>query len=162
MANGKWSMANGKAVRRPLLHLPFSIYHLPSMLIDHVNLVVQDLPGMTAFYRDVLGLKVTKEVTITGPWVAATVGLDDVHGDVVYLEFPTAPPGATRIELIRYNRPQLARPPNVDLPNAPGMRHLAFRVDDIDAAAARLHRAGVKLFSDVQSLLDGPETWTVG
>ena len=30
------------------------------MLLDHVNLVVQDLPRMTAFYRDVLGLRVTQ------------------------------------------------------------------------------------------------------
>jgi catechol 2,3-dioxygenase-like lactoylglutathione lyase family enzyme len=32
--------------------------------IDHVNLVVADLDVMTAFYRDVLGFHVTKQVTI--------------------------------------------------------------------------------------------------
>src|SRR5438874_5391469 len=107
------------------------------MLIDHVNIVVQDLQGMVAFYRDALGLKETKRVTITGAWVAATVGLPEVHADVVYLDFESGP----RVELIRYNRPPADRPENIGRPNAPGLRHMAFRVDDIDAAIARLHAA---------------------
>ena len=128
------------------------------MQIDHVNLVVSDLEGMTRFYSETLGLKVTKRATITGEWISKVVGLHDAHGDVVYLDFPSGP----RIELIRYNRPALHRPPNVDLPNAPGIRHLAFKVDDIDAAAARLHLAGVKLFSDVQTVPDTQVTYAGG
>ena len=120
------------------------------MQIDHINLVVEDLDAMTRFYTDTLGLNVTKRVTISGQWIGKTVGLgDDVNADVVYLDFTA---GGPRIELIRYNTPALHRPPNVDLPNAPGIRHLAFRVDDIDATAGRLHLAGVKLFSDVQTV----------
>jgi catechol 2,3-dioxygenase-like lactoylglutathione lyase family enzyme len=129
------------------------------MQIDHINLVVSDLEGMTAFYTTILGLSVTKRVTISGEWIGRTVGLGDVHADVVYLDFPA---GGPRIELIRYNRPAMHRPPNVDLPNAPGIRHLAFRIDDIDAAAARLNRAGVKLFSDVQSVPDTQVTYAGG
>ena len=128
------------------------------MQIDHVNLVVDDLETMTAFYRDVLGLSVTKRVTISGAWIGAVVGLGDVHADVVYLDFPAGP----RIELIKYNRPALNRPPNVDLPNAPGIRHLAFKVDDIDAAAERLRLAGIKLFSDVQTVPDAQVTYAGG
>jgi len=128
------------------------------MQIDHINLVVEDLDAMTRFYSDILGLKVTKRVTISGEWIGKTVGLGDVHADVVYLDFAAGP----RIELIRYNRPTLHRPPNVDLPNAPGIRHLAFTVDDIDAAAARLHLAGVKLFSGVQTVPDSQVTYAGG
>ncbi|MEO6436487.1 MAG: VOC family protein [Tepidisphaeraceae bacterium] len=128
------------------------------MQIDHVNIVVQDLEPMVAFYRDMLGLRVTKRVTITGPWVAATVGLDEVHADVVYLDFPTGP----RIELIRYNRPALDRPFDVGQPNAPGLRHLAFKIDDIDAATARLRSAGVRVFSDVQAVPDSQVTYAGG
>ena len=129
------------------------------MLIDHVNLVVADLDAMTAFYRDVLGLAVTKRVTISGAWIGRTVGLGEVNADVVYLDFPL---GGPRIELIRYNRPTVPRPPGVELPNAPGIRHLAFRIDDIHAAAARLQRAGVKLFSDVQTVPDSQVTYAGG
>ena len=54
--------------------------------IDHVNLVVADMSTMKNFYRDVLGLEVTKEVTIRGQWIEEVVGLKDVEADVVYLE----------------------------------------------------------------------------
>ena len=128
------------------------------MQIDHVNLVVQDLEAMTIFYAEVLGLKITKRVTISGEWIGRTVGLGEVNADVVYLDFPAGP----RIELIRYNRPAMHRPPNVDLPNAPGIRHLAFRIDDIDTTAARLNLAGVKLFSDVQTVPDTQVTYAGG
>jgi catechol 2,3-dioxygenase-like lactoylglutathione lyase family enzyme len=128
------------------------------MQIDHVNLVVEDLDGMLAFYRDALGLAVTKRATITGEWIGAVVGLGDVHADVVYLDFPSGP----RIELIRYNRPTLSRPQNVEKPQAPGLRHMAFKVDDIDAAAARLRSAGVRLFSDVQAVPDTQVTYAGG
>ena len=116
------------------------------MIIDHVNIVVSDLDLMLAFYRDVLGLKETKRATIEGEWIGATVGLAGVNADVVYLD---AASGA-RIELIRYNRPSMPRPNAVDSPNAPGLRHMAFRVDDIDATVSKLRSAGVRFFSDVQ------------
>ena len=128
------------------------------MIIDHVNLVVQDLERMVAFYRDALGLKETKRVMITGSWVAATVGLPEVHADVVYLDFASGP----RVELIRYNRPTIDRPAGVDRPNAPGLRHIAFKVDDIDATVARLRSAGVKFFADVQQVPDTQVTYAGG
>jgi catechol 2,3-dioxygenase-like lactoylglutathione lyase family enzyme len=128
------------------------------MFIDHVNIVVQDLERMVAFYRDALGLKETKRVTITGSWVAATVGLPEVQADVVYLDFASGP----RVELIRYNRPAVDRPIGVDRPNAPGLRHIAFKVDDIDAAVARLRSAGVKFFSDVQQVPESQVTYAGG
>ena len=34
--------------------------------IDHVNLVVGDMQTMLAFYRDLLGLRLTKQATIRG------------------------------------------------------------------------------------------------
>src|SRR5690349_17113576 len=95
--------------------------------IDHINIVVDDLTKMTTFYRDLLGLRVTKEVSISGEWIDHTVGLSGVAGDVVYLE---AAQGA-RIELIRYRSPDGIRPSGFDKPNAKGIRHLAFRVNNI-------------------------------
>ena len=54
--------------------------------IDHVNIVVQDMEKMVAFYSAMLGMTVTKRVTISGDWVSAVTGLKDVHADVAYLE----------------------------------------------------------------------------
>ena len=127
--------------------------------IDHVNLVVRDLDRMVEFYRHVLGLRETKRVTISGPWIAAVVGLNDAHADVVYLDLPAGP----RIELIRYNRPTAAvEPQGLGTSNTPGLRHLAFKVTDIDAAVERLKQAGVRLFSDVQQVPDTQVTYAGG
>jgi catechol 2,3-dioxygenase-like lactoylglutathione lyase family enzyme len=128
------------------------------MQIDHINIVVEDLEKMIAFYRDALGLSLTRRVTISGQWIGAVVGLGDVNAEVVYLDFPTGP----RIELIRYNAPITGRPAGVDKPNAPGLRHMAFKVDDIDALVARLQQAGVRFFSDVQSVPQSQVTYAGG
>jgi catechol 2,3-dioxygenase-like lactoylglutathione lyase family enzyme len=125
---------------------------------DHVNLVVADLPRMLAFYRDTLGFTVTKHVTISGDWIGKTVGLENVSAEVVYLDLPSGP----RIELLRYISPDAIRAPGVDRPNALGLRHMAFKVDDVDAAAARLRAASVEFFSDVQAVPDSQVTYAGG
>ena len=125
--------------------------------IDHVNLVVVDLDAMVQFYETVLGLRLTRRVTISGEWIDRTVGLRDVKAEVVYLDLPTGP----RIELIRYQSP--ATPAHVmEPPNAHGFRHIAFRVTDIDALVARLRKADVEFFSEVQSVPDSQVTYAGG
>jgi len=125
--------------------------------IDHINIVVRDLAGMLQFYCDVLGLVLSKDVTISGPWIEKVVGLKDVEARVVYLELAEGP----RIELIEYVSPKGDRPPNLGAPNTHGLRHMAFRVDDIDLAASKLREAGVELFSDVQ-LVSGEQVTYAG
>ncbi len=126
--------------------------------IDHINLVVTDLAKMLAFYRDVLGLNVTKQVTISGDWIGRTVGLQNVQADVVYLDLPAGP----RIELLRYLSPDPIRAKDVDRPNTLGLRHLAFKVDDVDATVARFKQAGVQFLSDVQAVPDSQVTYAGG
>lgn len=116
--------------------------------IDHVNLVVRDLAAMTSFYCEALGCRVTKEVTISGDWIAAVVGLEDVVADVVYLEFPSGP----RIELIRYRTPEGVRPDSLSAANTFGIRHIAFRVTDIESVAERLLRRSVELRSEIATV----------
>lgn len=116
--------------------------------IDHVNLVVDDMPAMTAFYRDVLGLRLAREATISGPWIDAVTGLRQVEADVAYLEMPEGP----RVELIHYRSPKGTRPSGQGDPNASGLRHLAFRVQSIDQMANALKAAGVELLGEVQEV----------
>lgn len=127
--------------------------------IDHVNLVVTDLDAMARFYNEALGMRVTKRVAISGPWIDATVGLTNVDADVIYLDLPEGP----RVELIRYNHPRGVRLRGLDQPNTHGLRHLAFRVTDLDAVAARLREAGVHFVGDgVQQVPDGQVTYAGG
>jgi glyoxylase I family protein len=116
--------------------------------IDHVNLVVDDMPGMIRFYRDVLGLQLTRQVTIGGPWIDAVTGLAGAEADVAFLELPSGP----SIELLHYRTPKGKRPNGQGDPNALGLRHFAFRVHDIDRLAAAIKSAGVALLSEVQEV----------
>ncbi len=126
--------------------------------IDHTNIVVVDLEAMTRFYSEVLGLKPIKRASIDGPWVDQLVGLTSVAADVVYLEAPDG----SRVELIRFRQPRTVRPPQLEQANTPGLRHMAFRVDDIDGMAAELKTQGVKLLSDVQNVPDAQVTYEGG
>lgn len=126
--------------------------------IDHVNLVVRDLEAMTAFYRDTLELKITKQVTIRGPWIDQVVQLPGSEAEVVYLDCPTGP----RVELIRYRRPSGTEAVDPSRPNTTGIRHIAFRVRLIDELAARLKAKNIRLFGDVQQVPDNQVTYAGG
>src|SRR5262249_43549434 len=107
------------------------------------------LPRMIDFYTRVLGLKVTKRGVITGPWISAVVGLIDAEAEFAYLDPPA---GGPRPEPIHYRRPTARPPPHLQKSNAPGLRHLAFNVSEIEKVAESLRQAGVRLLSDVQSV----------
>ena len=116
--------------------------------IDHINLVVRDLPAMTAFYRDVLGCRVTNSATISGSWIDDVVGLRDVIADVVYLDLPAGP----RVELIQYQSPVGDQLPPNSISNTLGIRHVAFRVSDIDQLVVLLREAGAQVGSQIATV----------
>lgn len=126
--------------------------------IDHVNIVVNDLPRMVDFYVRVLGFAQTLRVTISGAWIDQTVGLRDVTAECVYLNLPSGP----RVELLRYVNPPGAQPQGLGISNTIGLRHMAFRVDDIDAAVARLGDAKVNFFSGIQDVPTSQVTYAGG
>ncbi len=128
--------------------------------IDHINLVVRDLATMERFYTAALGLRNTRQVIIHGPWIDAVVGLTGVRAEVIYLD---APLGQTRLELIHYLEP--AAPPahdSVAQPNLPGLRHLAFKVEDIEVVAEQVMAAGGRLLGPVQCVPDSQVTYEGG
>ena len=116
--------------------------------IDHVNLVVGDMQKMVAFYRDVLGMRLTKQAVISGPWIDAVTALSPVEAEVVFLEASSGP----GIELIRYRTPEGSRPDGLGRPNVLGFRHIAFRVTDLDRLVAAIEAAGITMLSGVQQV----------
>lgn len=89
--------------------------------LHHVAIIASDYPRSRHFYVDVLGLEVVAEVyrQARDSWKL------DLRVD-----------GTTQIELFSFPDP----PARVSRPEAAGLRHLAFRVDDIEAAVAHLAR----------------------
>ncbi len=112
--------------------------------IDHINIVVADLQRSVKFY-ELLGFKVVRRAHLRGEWIDKIVGLPEVSAEVVYI---IAPGGEPRIELLHYKSPRGASLPLNSLPNTIGVRHIAFRVDDIHDMTARLKKAGVPLFGE--------------
>ncbi|MDP3069457.1 MAG: VOC family protein [Opitutaceae bacterium] len=114
--------------------------------IDHLNLVVADLARSVKFYTEVLGFVKTADVTMEGAWIEEIIGLKGVKGLVAFVELPGG--GGPRIELLQYVAPAGVVRPENSRANTHGLRHIAFRVDDIAGMTARLRAAGVTLFSD--------------
>ncbi len=127
--------------------------------IDHLNIVVSDLDRSVRFYTETLGFRQTAEVELEGEWIGRIVGLAGVRARAVFIE---APGGGPRIELLQYFVPVGQALPAASQANTAGLRHLAFRVDDIAAMAARLRAAGVTLFSDPVRVPSGVVKFAAG
>ena len=113
--------------------------------MEHVGIVVDDLGAATEFFVQ-LGLELQGEGSVEGDWADRIVGLEGVRAELAIMETPD---GHGRLELTKFHAPPGPagdpRPPA----NAPGIRHLLFAVDDIDAAVADLQARGVELIGEV-------------
>jgi catechol 2,3-dioxygenase-like lactoylglutathione lyase family enzyme len=117
--------------------------------MDHVGIVVDDLAAATAFFVD-LGLKLQGEGPVEGGWVDRVVGLEGVRVDFAMME---APDGHGRLELVKFHAPSGPDGDRNAPANTPGIRHLAFVVDDIEAAVAGLRAHGGALRRHLSALL---------
>lgn len=113
------------------------------MRLDHVNIVVIDMARAEAFYGGVLRLRRGFERLLEGEWIERVTGLPRARAHCVFYE----PAGGGRVELLQYLSPTGQPLPQNCIPQTPGLRHLAFEVDDLDALCERLHAAGVELVS---------------
>jgi catechol 2,3-dioxygenase-like lactoylglutathione lyase family enzyme len=114
--------------------------------MDHVGVVVSDLADATDFFLE-LGLELVGEASVEGRWVDRINGLDGVRSDIVMLQ---PPDGHGRLELARYHAPPYDGDGRPAPPNAPGIRHLSFAVDNLDAVLAALLARGTELVGDVE------------
>ena len=118
--------------------------------MDHVGIVVDDLAAATAFFVE-LGLKLQGEAPVQGGWVDRVVGLEGVRAEIAMLETPD---GHGRVELAKFHAPA-GQGGERDAPaNTPGIRHVTFAVDDIDAVVAGLRARGAELVGEVERYED--------
>jgi methylmalonyl-CoA/ethylmalonyl-CoA epimerase len=97
--------------------------------VSHIGIAVEALADSLPFFRDVLGLK---EVPLDDADGARIVGLSAGEPLVELLEAddPASP-------IARY----LAK-------RGPGIHHICFSVDDLDAALERCRKAGIQLIDE--------------
>jgi catechol 2,3-dioxygenase-like lactoylglutathione lyase family enzyme len=118
--------------------------------MDHVGIVVDDLAAATAFFVE-LGLELQGEASVGGGWVDRVVGLEGVRAEIAMLETPD---GHGRVELAKFHAPSGPGGDRDAPANTPGIRHLSFVVDDIDAAVAGLRARGAELVGEVERYKD--------
>jgi catechol 2,3-dioxygenase-like lactoylglutathione lyase family enzyme len=115
--------------------------------IDHVGVVVNDLPAAKAFFLD-FGLEMLGEGKVEGEWVERIIGLQDVKVEFVMLRTPD---GEANIELVKFHTPSDEKGMQRPLANTLGIRHIAFVVEDIEAIVAKLKKNGTELFGEIQN-----------
>ena len=115
--------------------------------IDHINIVVKDLERVKRFFIS-LGFVVQDQSRLQGAWISKTVGLDNV--DAAYVRL-TLPGDRASLELIQFKNPPLVQIPGPDRANTQGLRHLAFRVDNIVKAVSFLKDQGIEPVSSIQA-----------
>ena len=114
--------------------------------IDHVGIIVKDLAAAKAFFLN-FGLELQGEGELEGQWLDKIVGLNNVKDAYAMLRTPD---GDANIELIQFYSPSDESAVRQPVANTPGIRHIAFVVEDIEAHVARLKKQGMEVFSEVQ------------
>jgi catechol 2,3-dioxygenase-like lactoylglutathione lyase family enzyme len=118
--------------------------------MEHVGIVVDDLAAATEFFVE-LGLELQGEGMVEDRWVDRVVGLYGVRVEFAMVQTPD---GNGRLELVKFHSPP-SQGGNPHAPaNTPGIRHIAFAVEDIDAVVAGLRARGAELVGELERYED--------
>jgi catechol 2,3-dioxygenase-like lactoylglutathione lyase family enzyme len=119
--------------------------------LDHVSVVVDDLPAAIAFFK-ALGMTLEGQTLVEGPWVDRINGLENVEVDIVLMRTPE---GQGRVELTKFRNPKLVKSePAIAPPNTLGLRSVMFAVESLDETVARLRATGSELIGEVAQYED--------
>ena len=118
--------------------------------MDHVGVIVDDLPAAIAFFV-ALGLEVEGRQSVEGELVDRVTGLEGARSDVAMMQTPD---GHSRIELAEFHSPTYVGERRLEPSNAPGIRHVTFQVDDLDAALSDIRNHGAELVGEVENYKD--------
>ncbi len=115
--------------------------------MEHIGIVVDDHAAASAYFI-ALGLEVEGKASVEGDLVDRINGLDGVRADVVILRTPD---GNSQVELAKYHSPAYAGDDGPAPANTPGIRHILFVVDDIEASLAGLRAHGGELVGELEN-----------
>ncbi len=106
----------------------------------HTNIVAEDWRKLADFYQQVLGCdRIPPERASSGEWVERSTGVPGAEVRGIHLRLPGFGDDGPTLEIFEYNRAQ-ERPETAI--NRPGFAHLAFEVDDVEAARDEVLAAG--------------------
>lgn len=124
----------------------------------HINIVAQDWRRLAEFYEQVLGcVRVPPQRDLRGRWLEEGTGVSRAEIQGIHLRLPGYGGNGPTLEIFQYS-PQAGRPDMAV--NRPGLAHIAFAVDDVQAARGAVLAAGGSAVGKVVSL-PVPGTGTV-
>jgi len=110
--------------------------------VDHPSIACSDVATLAGWYCQNLGMRVITNNGMTPPAMILGYGNDLSDGMLIEM-IPAIAPGPAPGSINRL---------------APGLRHLAIRVADFDAAHSRLKELGVKFTTEPSEALGGGRT----
>lgn len=119
---------------------------------NHMSFTVSDLDRSIAFFRDALGFQVTTRASRNPALSQSITGVEGANLDVAYARGPDH-----SLELIQYRAPD-ERAHIVSRPCDTGFAHIAFDVDDIDAAVSEAAEFDVHPIGRITVIDRGPNT----
>ncbi|WP_022883198.1 VOC family protein [Gryllotalpicola ginsengisoli] len=117
---------------------------------DHLGFVVDDIEAVAAFFTG-LGFARKDLGVSSGTWVDRIVGLEGTVEQIVLI---SAPDGTGPIELTKFDAPPSAGEPQQLPSNAFGLRHVAYRVADVNATVALARELGYDLVGEIADFRD--------
>jgi catechol 2,3-dioxygenase-like lactoylglutathione lyase family enzyme len=116
----------------------------------HINLIALDWRRLARFYEQVFGCSpVPPERNLSGEWLEAATGVPGAEIQGVHLPLPGYDDSGPTLEVFQYNRQKDAVETAV---NRLGYGHIAFAVDDMEAAVDALLAAGGDTIGEIVSL----------
>jgi predicted enzyme related to lactoylglutathione lyase len=107
----------------------------------HVNIIARDWRRLAAFYEEVFGCRpVPPARSVSAPWLARCTGVRGAELEGIHLRLPGRGEDGPTLEIFQYS--EVLDGPAGARANRRGLGHLAFAVEDVPAALARLGAAG--------------------
>lgn len=113
--------------------------------MEHVGIVVDDLEAAIEFFAQ-LGLEPGGKGQVEGELVDRIIALEGTKAELAMLQTPD---GDVEIELVKFHSPPIQGGDPQAPSNTPGLRHLSFLVEGIDAVVAGLQARGTELVGEL-------------
>jgi catechol 2,3-dioxygenase-like lactoylglutathione lyase family enzyme len=111
----------------------------------HVGLVVEDLEETVRFLA-LLGFDCGEPGVFSGEWIDRIIGLENATVETVMARTPD---GNDVFEVVRFQSPSAGRQGPGPAANRPGLRHVAFTVDDVHGVVDRVREAGWETVGEI-------------
>jgi len=110
----------------------------------HIGIIVKDLNKMIDFYTTVLGFNVKRAIEIQSEDFRKGIAIPNAKAKGAHLTHPNL---SMEIEFFEFYENQNINPAP-DIPNMPGLRHIAFIVEDLEGCYNALKNNNIEFFSE--------------